>query len=119
MKNGVDASHLPDASEVTSEDAAVVAFSQVLASVHSANGELAKSSKGSEIDRDADQNYSGLSERLREWLEKLHGTMKAIIHYLPHAASFSVTVGTTISVTMNFTKRYEQEVLDTISDHKL
>jgi hypothetical protein len=91
----------------------------VLASVHNANGEPAKTSKGSESSPDADQNYGDLSERLREWLEKLHGTMKAIIHYLPHAASFSVTVGTTISVTMNFTKRYEQEILDTISEHKV
>jgi hypothetical protein len=54
MKNGVDADHLPDASEVTSEDTAVVAFSQVLASVNRANGELAKPVKESGSDSDDD-----------------------------------------------------------------
>lgn len=45
---GVDVSHLPDASEVTSEDTAVAAFSQVLDSVHRGNNELAKGSKDTE-----------------------------------------------------------------------
>ena len=111
---GVDVSHLPDASEVTNEDTAVAAFSQVLDSVHRANSELAKASKDAE-GYDREQDHDDLSERLRQWLEKLHGTMKAIIHYLPHAASFSVTFGTTISVTMNFAKREGEEILSAIS----
>jgi hypothetical protein len=120
MRNGVDAAHLPDASDVTNEDTAVAALSQVFASVNGANGELSNPRKDSVSGSNtgSDPDTKDLSDRLKEWLEKLHGTMKAIIHYLPHAASFSVTVGTTISVTMNFNKRYEEEILDKLSQAK-
>ena len=108
MEKGVDASHLPDASEVTSEDTAVVAFSQVLDCVHRANGELVKP-RDALPGYDAEQDHVDFSERLREWLQKLHPTMKAIIHYLPHAASYSFTFGTTISMTVNFIKRADED----------
>ncbi len=101
MEKGVDVSRLPDASEVNDEDSAVAAYSQVLDSVHCANRELIKASKGKGA-TDTDDYHEDLSERLKEWLEHLHPTMKAIINHLPHATSFSFTFGTTISMTMNY-----------------
>jgi hypothetical protein len=100
---GVDVSHLPDASEVNDEDSAVAAYSQVLDSVHRANRELIKADKGKEP-YDTEAYHDDLAERLKEWLEKLHPTMKAIVKELPHAVSYSFTFGTTISMTMNFQK---------------
>jgi len=67
MKNGVDVSHLPDPSEVTSEDTAVKAYSQVLDCVHRANGELAQSKHKVPSD-DTERDHDDLSARLREWL---------------------------------------------------
>jgi hypothetical protein len=103
MEKGVDASHLPDVSTVKNEDSALAAYSQVLDSVHCANRELIKASEDTEP-YNTDDYHDDLSERLKEWLEKLHPTMKAIIKELPHAFSYSFTFGTTISMTMNFQK---------------
>jgi hypothetical protein len=96
MKNGIDANHLPIASDIKDEPSAVKAYSQVLACVHRANSELAKTSRYADHDK--------LSRRLEKWVLEVHEIMKPIIHYLPRAASYSVTVGTTISMTMNFVR---------------
>jgi hypothetical protein len=96
MKNGVDANHLPQARDITNEHTAVKAFSEVLAGVHHANRELAKTSRYADHD--------DLSKRLMDWILRVHEIMKPIIKYLPHAASYSVTVGTTITMTMNFVR---------------
>ena len=118
MKNGIDASHLPDVSTVNDEDSAIAAYSQVLDSVHCANRELAKASKGTEPGYDTEDYHDGLSKRLKEWLESLHPVMKEIIKNLPHAFSYSFTFGTTISMTMNFQKRHDEEAVSEQPDSK-
>jgi hypothetical protein len=102
MKNGIDASHLPDPSQVTNEDTAVKAYSQVLKCVHHANGELAKPKTSI---NEAEHDHDDLSEHLTEWLVALHRIMKVIVHYIPHLDNYSFTFGTTISMTMNFVNR--------------
>jgi hypothetical protein len=41
-------------------------------------------------------------EKLEKWIRKLYEILKAIVAKLSNVLSFSVTVGTTISVTVNF-----------------
>jgi hypothetical protein len=109
MKNGIDASHLPDPNKVTSEDTAVEAYSQVLGCVHRANGELAKprdTTPGYDTEHDRDD----LSDHLTEWLLAIHRLMKVIVHYIPHVDTYSFTFGTTISMTMNFVKHEDRRV---------
>ena len=103
MKNGIDASHLPDPSQVIDEGTAVEAYSQVLKCVHRANGELAKP-KDTAPGHDADNDHDDLSDRLSEWLVTLHWLMKAIVNHIPRVTSYSFTFGTTISMTMTFVK---------------
>lgn len=103
MKNGVDVSHLPDPSQVKSEDSAVKAYSQVLDCVHHANRELAQHQDKAPGD-DGEADHDALSGRLTEWLLEVHRIMKVIIRYIPHLFSYSCTFGTTISMTMNFVK---------------
>jgi hypothetical protein len=107
MKNGIDASHLPDPSQVNSEDTAVEAYSQVLKCVHRANGELAKP-KDTKPGYDGQDDQDNLSEHLTEWLVALHRLMKVIVHYIPHVDTYSFTFGTTISMTINFVKREDE-----------
>jgi hypothetical protein len=105
MKNSIDASHLPDPSQVTNEDTAVKAYSQVLGCVHRANGELAKPKATAD---DTGHDHDDLSEHLTEWLLALHRIMKVIVHYIPHLDSYSFTFGTTISMTMDFVNREDE-----------
>jgi hypothetical protein len=107
MKNGIDASHLPDPSKVNSEDTAVEAYSQVLTCVHRANGELAKP-KDAASSYDAEHDQDDLADHLTEWLVALHRLMKVIVHYIPHVDTYSFTFGTTISMTINFVKREDE-----------
>jgi hypothetical protein len=41
-------------------------------------------------------------QKLEEWIKKLYEILRIIVGKLSHVLSFSVTVGTTISVTVNF-----------------
>ena len=104
MKNGIDVSHLPDPSQVTSEDTAVEAYSKVLGCVHHANGELVKP-KDTTPGYDTEHDHDDLSDHLTEWLVALHRLMKVIVRWIPHVDTYSFTFGTTISMTMNFVKR--------------
>jgi len=114
MKNGIDISHLPDPSQVTNEETAVQAYSQVLDCVHHANGELAQRKDKAPGD-DAESDHDDLSVRLKEWLLALHRIMKVIIQYIPHLTSYSFTFGTTISMTMNFVKPKNEDGQPTLA----
>lgn len=109
MTNDIDATHLPKPSDVTDEDTAVKAYSQVLGCVHHANGELAKP-RDTTPSHDTEHDHDDLSDDLTKWLVTLHPIMKVIVNHIPHLASYSFTFGTTISMTMNFVKQEDRRV---------
>jgi hypothetical protein len=96
---------LPDPSSIRSTTRAQDALGLVFTAVSEANQVLLDQSGRS---RDSYSGFfgatGGLPEKLKKWLAKLHETLKKIVHQIPDALSFSITVGTTISVTVSFAK---------------
>jgi hypothetical protein len=57
---------------------------------------------------DTEHDHDDLSDHLTEWLVALHRLMKVIVRWIPHLETYSFTFGTTISMTMNFVKREDE-----------
>lgn len=88
---------VPEPADGLSEPVAREALSMVLAAVASANEILQRPREGvltSEYDGD-------LLKKLKEWIKKLYAAIRAIAEALP-AMTYSITAGTTISVTVTF-----------------
>jgi len=92
---------LPELGNITDGESAWDALAGVYACVNQANREiLGRDERSMDLTGD-------LPDKLKEWLKKLHDRLKAIVAKIPDAVSFSLTVGMTISVAVNFTKPSE------------
>lgn len=97
---------LPQLSDITDEESAWRALADVQARISMANrGILGRAERNDRFSSGAYADFmADLPDKLKKWLEKLYERLRKIITMIADATSFSITVGTTISVTVNFAK---------------
>jgi hypothetical protein len=95
---------LPDLPTVNSRNA-LSSLAEIYTAVEEANRVLAVRSESRNDLQSSfyESRAAGLPERLKEWLEKLYDRLREVVKLLGDAVStFSITVGTNISVTVEF-----------------
>jgi hypothetical protein len=91
--------HLDAVTSVTDEATAYEALGQVLAAVAAMNDALSAEQTAAARPQVAGR---GLIEKLEDWIKRLVGKLTEIVKKLAKGTSFSLTVGTSVSVTINF-----------------
>jgi hypothetical protein len=96
---------LPEPRSITGGQSAENALVLIFAAISEANQMLVDKSSWEESPYAGVLGDAGnLPAKLTRWMARLYETMKKIVQHLPDADSFAITVGTTISVTVNFAK---------------
>jgi nicotinic acid mononucleotide adenylyltransferase len=89
-----------DAMTVSDDQSAREAFTYVAATVSRINQLAARTQAQAMMGAGAP--VDDVLEKLRQWLDRLLGALKRIVAKLAGATSFSVSIGTTVSVTVDF-----------------
>jgi NADH:ubiquinone oxidoreductase subunit D len=90
-----------DAMTVSDDQSAREAFTHVVTTVSRIN-QLSARTQAQAMVGAVGAPVDDVLEKLRQWLDRLLSALKRIVEKLDGAASFSVSVGTTVSVTVDF-----------------
>jgi hypothetical protein len=90
-----------DAMTISDDRSARQAFTHVVTTVSRIN-QLSARTQAQAMVGAAGAPVDDVLEKLRQWLERLLSALKRIVGKLDGATSFSLSVGTTVSVTVDF-----------------
>ena len=89
---------------VSDDQSARAAFAHVMVTVSYINQLSAQARGRAQTIVGAEELGGGLLEKLEEWLDRLLGGLACIVEKLSNATSFSISVGTGVSVTVDFAR---------------